>query len=276
MKVFTFFYNRYNTATTSKALYENGIDHNVLIHKDADYDLFKKGGTVYGKPLVTNAQKGLAYQRNNALDIMDLGEWAVFMCDDFKKIQSYPVKDVLSKKLHLDVNFQNQNKLTVTKQPPMRLKEMFTMFPKLIDLAESANIHLIGFGLHTNPLNLRNKFGYRGLADGRFWLVKKSNYRFDLNAQLIDDVSWTCENLIRHKKVLIMNWTVPLFSRYTSGGFGSTTERKELRKKECNYLCNRFNPLVKMAKKPNWDYGTHIRIYGTDKNIDVAAKRILK
>jgi hypothetical protein len=275
MKVFTFFYNRYTTATTSKALYENGIDHTVLIHKDSDYDLFKKGGTLYGKPVVTGAPKGLAYQRNHALDMMDLGEWAVFMCDDFKKIASYPKSQILSSKLTLDVTQENQNKLRLQKQPPMSLAEMFTMFPKLIQLAEHNNIHLIGFGLHDNPMNLRKKFGHRGLADGRFWLVKKSTYKFDTNAQLIDDVAWTCENLIRHNNVLILNWTVPYFSRYTAGGFGSTEERKELRKKECNYLCSKFSPLIKIAEKPNWDYGTHIKIFGTDENIKQARKRIL-
>ena len=74
MKVFTFFYNRYNTATTSKALYENGIDHTVLIHKDSDYDLFKKGGTLYGNGVVTVSSKGLVYQHNCALDLMEEGE----------------------------------------------------------------------------------------------------------------------------------------------------------------------------------------------------------
>lgn len=275
MKVFTFFYNRYETATTSKALYENRIDHNILIHKENDYDLFKKGGTMFGKPIVTNASKGLANQRNHALDLINTGEWAVFMCDDFKKIGSYPVESILNSKLTMDVNFENQKFLHVNKQKPMNLAQMFAMFPKLIELAESANIHLIGFGLHDNPLNLRKKFSFRGLADGRFWLVKKSFYKFDLNAQLIDDVAWTSENLIRHSNVLISNWTVPYFSRYTAGGFGSTEERKQLRKKECNYLCNKFNPLVKMAHKPNWEYGTHIRIFGTDNNIKIARKKIL-
>ncbi len=276
MKVFTFFYNRFETATTSKALFENGIGHNVLIHKEQDYELFKKGNTLFGNPIVTNSPKGLAYQRNYALDMMDFGEWAVFMCDDFKKIASYPKDRILSNELTMDVNFSNQNALRLNKQKPISLKEMFEFFPKLIELAEKNNIHLIGFGLHDNPMSLRKKFGHRGLADGRFWLVKKSNYKFDLNAQLIDDVAWTCENLVRHNNVLILNWTVPYFSRYTAGGFGSTSERKELRKKECNYLCNKYNPLVKMAHKPGWDFGTHIRIYGTENNIISTRKKLFK
>lgn len=265
MKVFTFFYNRYETATTSKALNENGIAHNVLIHNADDLQKFVKGGTIHGKVTVTNNNKGLAYQRNTALDMIETGEWAVFMCDDFQKIKAYSKEFILSKTQSIDINHQNQNKYRLKNH--VTLKEMFNWFPKLIELAEQNNIHLIGFGLHDNPMNLRKKFTTRGLADGRFWLVRKAQYKFDVNAQLIDDVAWTAENLVRHKNVLILNWCVPYFERYTSGGFGSTTERKALRIKECAYLANKFNPLIKIAEKPGWDYGTHIRIYGSDGNI---------
>lgn len=265
MKVFTFFYNRYETATTSKALNENGIPHNVLVHSADDWQKFVKGGTIHGKVTVTNNNKGLAYQRNTALDMIETGEWAVFMCDDFQKIKAYSREFILSKTQSININHQNQNKYRLKNQ--ITLKEMFNYFPKLIELAEQNNIHLIGFGLHDNPMNLRKKFTTRGLADGRFWLVRKAQYKFDVNAQLIDDVAWTAENLVRHKNVLVLNWCVPYFERYTAGGFGSTTERKALRMKECAYLANKFNPLIKIAKKPGWDYGTHIRIYGSNGNI---------
>ena len=272
MKVFTFFYNRFDTATKSKALNENGINHTVLIHTADDLQKFVKGGTIHGKAVVTNNGKGLAYQRNSALDMMDTGEWGVFMCDDFQKIKAYPKEFIFSKTQSIAITQQNQNSYRLRNQ--ITLKEMFTWFPKLIELAEKNNIHLIGFGLHDNPMNLRKKFGTRGLADGRFWLVKKSHYKFDLNAQLIDDVAWTAENLVRHKNVLVLNWCVPYFERYTAGGFGSTTERKALRMKECAYLANRFDPLVKIAEKPGWDYGTHIRLYGTDGNIAKVRNKI--
>ena len=274
MKVFTFFYNRFDTATTSKALKENNIKHNVLIHSQSDLHNFIKGRTLHGDPIVTNNAKGLAYQRNTALDLMDKEEWAVFMCDDFKKIHAYQKEFIFSKTNKIPVDTLNQNKSRLRKENATSLQEMFTWFPKLIDLAELNNIHLIGFGLHDNPMNLRNKFTTRGLADGRFWLVKKSNYRFDLNAQLIDDVAWTAENLVRHKNVLVLNWCIPYFERYTAGGFGSTTERKALRIQECTYLANKYSPLIKIAKKPGWEYGSHIRLNGSNANIDAVRKKL--
>ena len=272
MKVFTFFYNRFENASTSIALEQNGIPHHVLIHKAEDYDKFKRHNTCRGNAVVTDNGKGLAYQRNSALEMMDTGEWAVFMCDDFMKIKSMPEEWILSQNNEIPITFANQNKFRL-KENGFTLQKMFALFPKLIELAERNNIHLVGFGLHDNPMNLKKKFNHRGLADGRFWLVKKSLYRFDTNAQLIDDVAWTAENLVRHRNVLVLNWLVPYFQRYTAGGFGSTTERLALRRKECAYLANKYNPLIKIAQKPGWEAGTHIRIYGTDKNIQMVRKR---
>lgn len=275
MKVFTFFYNRYDTATTSKYLYQNDIKHTVLIHTESDYDKFVKGNTIYGDAVVTNNPKGLAYQRNTALSHMDEGEWAVFMCDDFIQIKSKPKELILSSKNKLDITTANQSEHRLGKKDICSLRTMFSMFDKLISVAEANGIHLIGFGLHDNPLNMRNKFTTKGLADGRFWLVKKAKYKFDIKAQLIDDVAWTAENLIRHGNVLVLNWLVPYFQRYTSGGFGTTEERKKQRRLECQYLVNKYNPLVIYANKPGWDYGTHIRLNASGNNIIKARLRNL-
>ena len=275
MKVFTFFYNRFEDASTSIALYENGIDHSVLVHTEADLAKFQKNRVIKGEPVVTNNGRGLAYQRNSALDLMDTGEWAAFMCDDFKRVRSLPSNWILSDRNRLPIDFDNQEKFRLKRANNTTLKEMFKTFPKLIEIAESNKIHLIGFGLHDNPQNLKRKFTTRGLADGRFWLVKKSSYRFDENAQLIDDVAWTSENLVRHGNVLVLNWTVPYFKRYTAGGFGTTEERKDHRRRECAYLAKKYAPLVKIAHKKNWDWGTHIKIFGSKGNIMAVRKRRL-
>ena len=89
MKTFTFFYNRYETATTSKALADNDIEHYVMIHSESDYEKFMQGGTMKGIPVITNNDKGLAYQRNSALDMVNDDEWCVFMCDDFQIIKAF-------------------------------------------------------------------------------------------------------------------------------------------------------------------------------------------
>lgn len=272
MKVFTFFYNRFDSATTSISLHKNNIEHYVLVHNEEDSAKFADGKTIKGKEVITNNGKGLAYQRNSALDMMEDGEWAAFMCDDFQKIKSYPKQFIMSKTQRIEITNQNQNKYRLKNE--ISLKEMFSFFPKLIEIAENNNIHLIGFGLHDNPMNLGKKFTNRGLADGRFWLIKKSNYSFDENAQMIDDVCWTAENLVRHGNVLVLNWCVPYFSRYTAGGYGSTEARKQRRKQECAYLVKKYDPLIRFAEKSGWDTGTHIKLNASNNNI-LAARRNL-
>lgn len=277
MKVFTFFYNRFDTATTSNALSENDLLHKILIHNDFDVDRFRKGGTIghAGIPVVTGNDKGLANQRNSALELMDVGEWAVFMCDDFQYVMSQPLDMITSRSDRIPITFKNQEIYRFRKfRSTISLKEMFSTFPKLIDVAEANGIHLIGFSLHDNPQNLAKKFTLRGLADGRFWLVKKSHYKFDVNAQLIDDVAWTAENLCRHGNVLILNWILPQFKRYTAGGFGSQAERLDRRRSECAYLCTKYSPLVRIAQKTHWPDGTHVRIYGTNNNIFETRRRL--
>jgi hypothetical protein len=273
MKVFTFFYNRFSTATTSRALHENGINHKVLIHNHEHLENFKKGATIFGDPVVTGAAKGLAYQRNKALDMMEQGEWAVFMCDDFRKISSLPLNWILSKTNTLPIDLTNQKTFRLKKEHDINLKEMFTLFPKLIEIAESSGVALVGFGLHDNPQNLARKFTTRGLADGRFWLVKKQKFRFDEKAQLIDDVAWTAENLVRNGNVLVLNWLVPYFQRYSAGGFGSTHERIAQRETECRYLVKKYFPLVRFGKKTGWPPNTHIRIYGSNGNVQAVRNR---
>jgi hypothetical protein len=276
-KVFTFYSNRFDSATTSIALEENGIPHSILVHTDEQADAFMKSGIVRGDLLVTNRPGGLAYQRNAALDLVQRGEWCAFLCDDYIRAASLPMELILSSVKGLEVNFKNQHLFRFQKEDSaVSLKQIFEIAPKLIEIAEANSIHLIGFALDDQPMRLAKKFSTTGLADGRFWLIKKSHYRFDENAQLIDDVAWTAENLIRHGRVLILNWLIPYFRRYTKGGFGSIEERLALRRKECLYLSKKFDPLVKIARKNGWPDGTHLRIVGTPGNIAKAREKVLR
>lgn len=263
MKVFTFFYNRYETATTSNALTQNGIEHKVLCHSRDDATKFIDGDTARMQDIIiTDKPKGLTYQRNAALDLMKNDEWAVFMCDDFKHILGRPEVEILGPQETLDVTIANQriHRLRAHRDE-YTLKRMFGLFPYLISKAEAQGVRLIGFGLHDNPLNLRRKFSYRGLADGRFWLIKKhATVRFDERVQMIDDVAWTAENIKQFGKVMVLNWIVPYFRRYTADGFGSISARLEQRLAECKYLVDKYSPLVRYADKPGWPEGCHIRI----------------
>jgi len=260
MKTFTFFYDRYNTATTSIELEKNGIEHYVMIHSDEDYKKFIEGDTIKGIPIVTNNPKGLAYQRNSALDMVDDDEWCVFMCDDFSVIKAFNFdRFKIDDNVITSNDSKEYNKYHYDDRPSM--KELYELFPYLIKQAERLNIHLIAFAFNNNPRTLIRKYGFKGLCDGRFWLIKKSHLRFDLNTQLIDDVSWTVLNLKEFGNNLIVNWIDPEFQRYSKGGFGSIEQRIVQRKTEAKYLVDNFYPLIRYATKPGWPDKTHIKIH---------------
>jgi hypothetical protein len=261
LKTFTFFFNRYDTATTSRALAENGIPHYVMIHNEEDRKKFEAGGVLHGTPVVTNNPKGLAYQRNSALELVEDGEWCVFMCDDFQEVKAFNW-DRFRKddQVTFDRTTNEYNRQGRYTDRPT-LAQLYEQFPYLIRMAERLGIHLIAFAFNANPRNVLRKFSFKGLCDGRFWIIKKSHLRFDLNAQLIDDVSWTVLNLQAWGNNLIVNWIDPEFERYSAGGFGSIGERIEQRRIEAKYLVDNFYPMIRYADKPGWPAKTHIKIH---------------
>ena len=258
MKTFAFFYDRYNTATTSIELEKNDIEHYVMMHSEEAHNKFIEGNTIKGTPIVTNNQKGLAFQRNSAIEyLMEDGEWAVFMSDDFNKIKAFNF-DKLKIEDKVDFDIKNQANFKYKDRPTM--KDLYSIFPYCIKTAERLGINLIGFSANDNPRNVSRKFGFKGLVDGRLCLVRKTHLRFDTNVNTIDDYYFTLANIEAFGNNLVLNWICPDFQRYTEGGVGSKEERKEQRKGDCQYLVNRFPKLVKFADKAGYDYGEHIKI----------------
>jgi hypothetical protein len=228
-----------------------------MIHNENDYDKFVKGNTIHGTPIITNNPKGLAYQKNSALDMIEDGEWGVFMSDDFSVIKAFNFDRIKTDdKVSFDI--KNQKIFKYCDRPTMA--ELYSIFPYLIKQAERLNIKMIGFSSNDNPRNVERKFGFKGLVDGRLFLVKKSKLRFDNNVNSIDDYYFTLLNIENNSNNLILNWISPEFQRYSVGGVGSKEARKEQKKADCAYLINRFPKLVKFAEKTGYDWGEHIKI----------------
>lgn len=257
MKVFTFFYDRYTTATSSIVLEQNNIEHYVMMHSEEAHKKFVEGNTIKGIPIITNNPKGLSYQKNSALEMLEDEEWAVFMSDDFSVIKAFNFDRVrLDDKVEFDI--KNQKQFRYDDRPTM--EQLFNIFPYLIKQAERLGIKMIGFSSNENPRNVQRKFGFKGLVDGRLFLVKKSALRFDTNVNTIDDYYFTLLNIETNGNNLILNWISPEFQRYSSGGVGSKEARKEQRKQDCQYLVSRFPKLVKFADKAGYEWGEHIKI----------------
>jgi hypothetical protein len=268
MRTFVFGYDRYETMSTSRLLEDEGIDHTVLCHTEEARERFIEGGSAAPDRLLATGQpKGLANNRNAALEMMEDGEWALFLVDDLKNVTT--VADYwIRTDTRLRITMDNQKKIAPTTKQPATMQEFINAACENVAVCESMGAHLGGFCGIANPLFRDAKWRFNVLADGRAWVVKKSSLRFDPGAQLIDDMCWTAQNIQRFGVVAVNQWVLPDCKRYTAGAFGSIEERLPLKAKEAAYLVHNYPALVRFAKKAGWPDGTHVQLKRTlDRNI---------
>jgi hypothetical protein len=267
MKIFVFAYDRFETMSTSQLLEAENIDHIVLCHTDEAKERFISGGTAKANRLhVTSQPKGLANNRNAALDMMDHGEWAMFLVDDLKSVTA--IKDYHAQASgRLGITMENQRDIAPLTREPISMREYLYTAHELVEACEAMGAHLGGFCGINNPLFRDAKFRFNVLADGRAWIVKKGNLRFDAGAQLIDDLCWTAQNIQHHGVVVVNQWVLPDCKRYTEGAFGSIEQRLPQKAAEAEYLVSAYPSLIRFAKKAGWPDGTHVQLKRTlDRN----------
>lgn len=255
MKVFVFGYDRYD-CTTSVMLEREGIDHVLLCHLAAG---FVEAEVVNPARLVpTFNPKGLAYQRNYALDMMQDGEWALFLVDDMKGVTA--LRNYRTARSPLPITVENQHLYRARFQKPVELGGFMGMCRAYIPLLERNGAKLGGWCGVDNPLYRAKHYTTNVLLDGRAWLVQKSHLRFDENVQLIDDVCWTALNIREFGIVVCDQWILPDCERYTRGGFGGLDERMEQKRREAEYLVATYPEQVAFKAKAGWPTGTHVVI----------------
>ena len=262
-KIFVFGYDRYETMSTSQLLEQEAIPHTVLCHSEESKQKFIDGGTARAERLhATGQPKGLANNRNAALEMMEGGEWAMFLVDDLKNVTA--VADYATRTDgRLGITMANQKSIAPTTRQPITMMDFLDIAHETISVCDAMGSHLGGFCGISNPLFRDAKWRFNVLADGRAWVVKKSNLRFDLGAQLIDDLCWTAQNIAHHGVVVVNQWVLPDCKRYTAGAFGSIQERLPQKAREAAYLVDRYPGLVRMAKKTGWPDGTHVQLKRT-------------
>ena len=259
MKTFIFTYDRYDSLSTPSFFEKENIEHTILCHTEEAKNKFIEAGRVNPERIIsTNQPKGLANNRNYALDQMEEGEWALFLVDDLNNLYEYENYDT-DEREKLPIEISNVKEYRKSFQKVITASKFLERCEETIKVAEKENIKLIGFAGFTNPLFLKNKWKYNSLADGRAWLIKKSDLRFDEHVQLVDDVCWTVIN-IKSGGVIINQWLIPDCKRYTKGSFGSKSQRMPQKIEECKYMEEAYRDYVYFADKPGWPPFSHLRI----------------
>ena len=257
MKIFVFAYDRYETMTTSKMLEAEQIEHTVLCHTQEAANLFIANGTTTVERLhITNKSKGLAYQRNSALDLMSQDEWALFLVDDLKAVTELRNHDRILDAT-IPITLGNQSHYAERFKHQITMQQFVQRAEQLALRCDKHKAYLGGFAGINNPLFRKKHYSINVLADGRAWVVKKSHLRFDENAQLIDDLCFTALNIKTFGIVIVNQWVLPDCKRYTEGAFGSINQRIEQKKIEVAYLVKTYPQLIRVKEKAGWEYGSH-------------------
>jgi|GEM_PF-5992116 len=232
MKIFLMYYDRYETATTSKMI---DIEHFVLCHNNKDkFNCIGPKGTL----IETNQPKGIQNNFNFGLDMLEYDEWGIFMSDDC--IGAKKIKD--SKFVECDTMFP--------------INELINIIP----IAEQSGIKLIGLNNTGNSFYFKNNFSYSGLVDGRCFAIKKTSFRFHNEINTIPDYYATIYHKKKYKYNLIINYTFLDFKRYEKGGLGSINERIDDKIKDINIIKALYPRSIEIKEKPNHPSGSHIII----------------
>lgn len=267
-RVFVFTYDRFDSITTSMMLEESEIDHIVLCHTEEQREQFIKHGRVREDRLIaTGAARGLAYNRNFALDMMDEGEWAMFLVDDLKKVTELDTYDSELTFSPLPITMKNSGEWTKRFRKEITMDKFMERAVETARHCEKLGGHLAGFAGIDNPPYRTKKWAMNTLADGRAWMVQKTDLRFDENVQLIDDLCWTALNIDRFGVVVNNLWVLPDCRRYTKGAFGSIEERMPQKLKEASYLVSTYPHLITFKKKAGWPEGSHVVLKRANRSI---------
>ncbi len=273
MKVFVFGYNRYDSMTTSLMLENEGIDHTVLIHTEEAKEQFLKHGTVKeNRVLVTNNPRGLGIQRNTAIDMMDEGEWALFLVDDLKDVTELRNYDRVTEPA-IPITTKNQGHYAERFKNPITMERFVQRAKELAKKCEASGSNLGGFAAIDNPLFRAKHWTFNVLADGRALVIRKTHLRFDPVVQTIDDYGFTALNIRTFGVVVVNQWVLPDCRRYSEGGYGSLNERMEQKIADAKYLVDNFPDIVAYRDKPGHPYGSHIAIRQRNKPKHLMGRR---
>lgn len=275
MRAFVFAYDRFDSMTTARMLETEGIDNVVLCHTEEARQRFIEHGTATAERLVATGQpRGLANNRNVALDMMEDGEWAMFLVDDLKDVTTVDHYETRQDG-RLGITMDNQKLIGPTMKRPATMRQFMHWAEETVAVCEAVGSKLGGFCGISNPIFRDAKWRFNVLADGRAWVVQKSSLRFDLGAQLIDDMCWTAQNIERFGTVVVNQWILPDCKRYTAGAFGSIQQRLPQKAEEAAHLVKTYPHLIRIAAKAGWPDGTHVQLRRTlDRGTAAALERV--
>jgi len=180
--------------------------------------------------------KGVQYNFNYALSMLEDGEWGIFMSDDYTE----------SRRL-VDGKFEK-----------CKLSYVLKELERVVNKVDKSGVQLVGMNAVGNPFYARKKYSKYGLIDTRCFAVKKNKFQWDESISTIVDYYATAYHLKHYGGNLIINHCFADFVRYSKKGIGTFDERMEQKIKDCRALVRMFPENVVYRTKPNHPPLSHI------------------
>jgi len=262
MKVIILSKGRAATHTTYKLFEREGLNYTLVLHTEEEKEEYLHANSLRSalrlspeKIVVSNAPFGVANQRQWIQEnLVEPGEWYICLDDNIREFQAVPEAQYYLPELPV------QSK---EKEELLRMKDLFDAtctteeFLKICESmrkeGERVGAFNLGFATVPNFFFRGKKYRYVGYVISKAVIRKNLGIPFETEHQSMEDYAYTAECLLRHGKVLINNFAMPIAGHYEKGGIGTYAERLPQKIVDAEYLMLKYPGLFRHTEKKGSD-----------------------
>lgn len=283
MQIFIRSYDRPETISTHLAL--DGLDYRIVVHSTEQFDAYAKNKTIDESRLIVSGaptgQYGICHQTKFVMGLVEVGEWFILIDDDIGEMTI--VDPAYYNNLYNDTQDGKNDFWKPLYHTPCSPQRFLEVVQECIDRAESCGAHLCGFSPTPNHYFRSKKWRYAGYVPGAI-TVRKRNPRLRVDTTIgMEDFRDSAEHLRIFGSVVVNNYLWHGAKMYIDGGMGPyNSERLETRKKDVAELMKRYDGLLRVRERTDFEYGTDLafRLHSPDQiakwRLELAKRRLEK
>jgi len=253
MKVIILSKGRADTISTHK-LFD---DYTLVLHTEKEKSEYMHANPDISpeKIVVSGAPWGVAYQRQWIQDnLIPRGDWYISLDDNIKSFQAVP--HGWYEHLWLPVQAKDKNVLMHMKEAfetPCTTERFLEICEEMREYGEREKAYNLGFATVPNFFFRGRKYRNVGYVISKAVVRKNLGIPFELENASMEDYAYTAECLLRHGKVLINNFCIPIAGHYEKGGIGTYAERLPAKIRDSAFLIEKYPGLFRYNRKTGSD-----------------------
>lgn len=270
MKVFIPTLNREKTINTPWAW--EGMDYLVVCHTEEQREaylreqprLLPERVVVSGAPTgIKDGTVGINAQRKWIVNTYaQSGEWLCIADDNISHFAGVPERYASLSSLPVQEPEQAAGYDTASWKAlfshTLSESEMERILASMIEQCDRDDIWLAGFATTDNHYFLGRHWRRTGFVCSKIMLWKHDpTWPWD-SMEHIDDYHYSAENHLRHGRVLVNNWVIPVSGHYQPGGIGPYHERIPYRRQSVERLVVQYAGLLRPKQRRGFEPNTEL------------------